>query len=942
MPATRSRRTLAVMAAVLLALISTITTPAHADELDPSVLTWRYLDNGSDPAAGLDDPDAWAGAGFDDSAWSAATGSFGALRGERAELSGGYLPDNLLSQYTDGVNNPAFFFRAAAPLSAADIAAYSQVHVDLRYDDAVSFFVNGTYVGGGDDGELVAHAERNTTYGGSNASAPKLATVTFSTDLLVPGINVFSARLNQGRANSSDVFFNLERIVLDAQGLREWSYWDLDETPSSETEAWAQPGFDDSGWKQGQGSFGSLRGEVGTISGGHNFDVLLRQYYEGTTENLETHFFRTTVSMTEADLSDDVYSHIATFLYDDGVSVFVNGTYVGGGHDEDLIERDDRDRSYGGSNHSAPNQVRLSIPTDLLNVGENVLAVRLHQGRVNSSDSYFEFVGIEPNYDSPQVLSNVVLGTGSDGSERLLAFYTEQSHSEGAVVQYARTADLIDGRFPDDATRVTPDSWAAVPFGKDVHHATLSDLEPGTSYTYRLGNAEGWLATYEFSTPAEGDFQFFYVGDAQIGSSGNLVRDSEGWANTLNVMREAFPDIALLVSGGDQVESAPNESEYLGYTEPRQLKELGHAPTVGNHDVGAPQTYAEHFNLPNYDSGTTRNHWWAQNGILFLHLNMEHRTYDNHRAWMQQILDEQGQDYDQVIVVLHRSLYSVANHSTTERSEEIRTNMAPIFHDLGIEIVLSGHDHSYARTHVMSNGEVRSEGQPSEVTLNRGELIHITANSSSGSKYYTPRDQIFDYASVINQDRVPTYAVVSAEQCSVTVDSYRATDNSLFDSIRIGTLRAVPELSVPGVTTVRADQVDDFDPLAGVTASDPCETVEAEHVSGELGAEPGTYTLGYAVEDGYGNVVTGEQVVVVTEAPVDPEPTPTATVTVTAEPSPVPTETVTVDPGPAPTQTVTTEPSPAPTVTVTAGPTGSPTSKPTSPGSRPGLPKTGS
>ena len=81
--------------------------PAHANlevEAESNVLldentTWRYLDDGTDPSNDLPTRTDWAAPEFDDSEWQSASGSFGALQGKLDELSGGYLPENLLNQY---------------------------------------------------------------------------------------------------------------------------------------------------------------------------------------------------------------------------------------------------------------------------------------------------------------------------------------------------------------------------------------------------------------------------------------------------------------------------------------------------------------------------------------------------------------------------------------------------------------------------------------------------------------------------------------------------------------------------------------------------------------------------------------------------------------------------------------------------------------------------
>lgn len=95
--------------------------------------TWRYLDDGYDPSV---DPDAWTGPGFDAAAWTKAEGSFGALRGAIGELSGGYTPKTLLSQYASGtINHPAFFFRTEITVIAEQLGAARSATAEVLYDD---------------------------------------------------------------------------------------------------------------------------------------------------------------------------------------------------------------------------------------------------------------------------------------------------------------------------------------------------------------------------------------------------------------------------------------------------------------------------------------------------------------------------------------------------------------------------------------------------------------------------------------------------------------------------------------------------------------------------------------------------------------------------------------------------------------------------------------
>ena len=130
--------------------------------------------------------------------------------------------------------------------------------------------------------------------------------------------------------------------------------------------------------------------------------------------------------------------------------------------------------------------------------------------------------------------------------------------TKDAMVQVAEKPEgwTAESAFPTEGvTSVTADADGSELEGWSSFKATVDNLAANTDYLYRVGNEGGWSDTYEFSTGNLGDgesFSFMFAGDPQIGASGDVASDTEGWTNTLNTMTEAF-DTDFMISLGDQI-----------------------------------------------------------------------------------------------------------------------------------------------------------------------------------------------------------------------------------------------------------------------------------------------------------------------------------------------------------------------------------------------------
>ena len=396
-------------------------------------------------------------------------------------------------------------------------------------------------------------------------------------------------------------------------------------------------------------------------------------------------------------------------------------------------------------------------------------------------------------------ITTISLGVGSNETERNITW--QSNIAEAGKVQYAKkSADA----FPALYKEVQAVSKSATNSTNYVNKATIDGLEPSTEYVYRIVVGENVSPVYSFKTDSKGDFSFLFVGDPQIGGSGsaNSEADFKNWETTLNAAVAAFPNSNLLVSAGDQVNVATNEEQYAYYFAPAVMQSLTNATVIGNHDTGSI-AYSEHFNNPNIVSSDNKtygattagsDYWYTYNHTLFLNLNTNNLSTAEHIAFMENAIAE-NPNVRWKIAVFHHALYGATYHALEDNVKQLRNTLAPAFMDLGIDVVLTGHEHVYTRSYMMDGlTPDTSNGVQSSVTDPSG-ILYITANSSTGSKYYDIyTGAAFEYAAVINQEKVPTFSNVEISANTFKITTYRVSDLSVVDSFEINKQTAAPEI----------------------------------------------------------------------------------------------------------------------------------------------------
>ena len=571
----------------------------------------------------------------------------------------------------------------------------------------------------------------------------------------------------------------------------QWQYLDDGTDPAASLgskTAWTGADFNDGAWKKAAGKFGAKRGQLVSFDG-FTPTVLLNQYKADEEKvDIPTYFFRTKVNIKN---KADITSITGTLFHDDAVRVFLNGHVI---KSVDMpSEEKENNLYYAGVSAGAPKQADINLSKEdvekYIKEGDNIISVELHNDRSDSSDIYFEFTNLNVNYNeetgAPKKITqkSVFLTVGGDSSSQGLTWYADTD--KVGEVQYAvKNGDTFPKEYKTkqaDCTIATNDS------NFYSNQAVLDNLKPNTEYVYRVVNEDTVSKTYSFtSDDNNGSFSFALVGDPQIGASGNATKDTEGWNATVNTIKNTLKSDFLL-SAGDQVNTASNESQYTGYLD-KAFSSLPSATTIGNHDSSSA-AYNQHFNLPNESvdkGGTTAgtDYWFVYDNTLFMNINSNDRSTAEHKAFMQEAI-KANPNVKWKTVVFHHSVYSTASHTDDGDIIQRRNELPNVFKELDIDVVLMGHDHVYTRTYVMDGQTPQKTEKVENSAINPNGIIYLTANSASGSKYYDIAAPNADFSAKMDQSKRRTVTNIKVTDSTYTMTTYFADNMEQLDTFTI-------------------------------------------------------------------------------------------------------------------------------------------------------------
>lgn len=304
-------------------------------------------------------------------------------------------------------------------------------------------------------------------------------------------------------------------------------------------------------------------------------------------------------------------------------------------------------------------------------------------------------------------------------------------------------------------------------FQMNRHTVTLTDLEPGATYYYRVGDAEkGWWSETGKIRTADGsdNVTFFHMADPQSQTEAQYERS---WGKINETAFELYPDADFILNTGDLCDNPDNTKQWqwLFDTASTELMSTFMMPTAGNHEASGDFALDNNFviaNAPEQDTTTGVYYSFDYNNIHIAVLNTN--DLDENEAlsakqieWLQK--DMESSDAQWKFVSIHKAVYSQGSHYKDDDVCAIREQLQNLMPALDIDMVFQGHDHvymrtgslvnnaltGYDRTYLNHNGEVyRTQIQPTGTTYvisgTSGVKTYLTNDVSATDEYF-PRGE---------------------------------------------------------------------------------------------------------------------------------------------------------------------------------------------------------
>lgn len=310
------------------------------------------------------------------------------------------------------------------------------------------------------------------------------------------------------------------------------------------------------------------------------------------------------------------------------------------------------------------------------------------------------------------------------------------------------------------------------------HSLNFTGLKPNTLYAYRVGDGMNiWSEWIHFRTAEakEAPFSFIYFGDSQ-----NDLKSK--WSRTIRQAYSNLPKADFMLHAGDLINVAQRDQEWgeWFYAGGWIYQNIPSIITPGNHEyprinnqTALARHYRPSFTLPeNGPAGLEESAYYVDyQGTRVISLNSTAYLYFDKDSisqmlWLDQVLKNNPNKW--TVVTMHHPVFSPAGDRD---SPALRSGFKTLFDKYNVDVVLQGHDHTYARggNNLPSGATVIDSTGP------------VYAVSVSGPKMY-----LSNLLTWIDRAAVETqlYQLVHVNKDTMTYEAY-TTVGDLYDKFQL-------------------------------------------------------------------------------------------------------------------------------------------------------------